>query len=113
MSRLEDELAFHVHAYRLPPPEREYRFAAPRRYRFDFCWPDRKVALEVQGGVWTGGRHTRGRGATSDAEKLSLAAAGGWRVLVVTAAHIRSGEAVRWIEQALARVVTRETGASE
>jgi very-short-patch-repair endonuclease len=101
MSALEDRLAFQLKACRLPTPEREYVFAKPRKFRFDFVWVKQKVAVEVNGAVWSHGRHTRGGGATSDAEKLSLAAVAGYRVLVVTAAHIDSGQAVTWIEQAL------------
>jgi very-short-patch-repair endonuclease len=102
VSELEDRLAFQLKAVRVPAPVREFRFAPPRRYRFDFAWPDRKVACEVQGAVWSQGRHTRGGGAESDAEKLSLAAVAGWRVLLVTRKHIESGEAVTWIEKAVA-----------
>ena len=60
------------------------------------------VAVEVDGGVWTGGRHVTGSGATKDAEKFSEAAALGWRVLRVTPAHVESGQAVAWLERALA-----------
>ena len=101
MSALEDTLAFQLRACKLPAPVREFRFCPSRRFRFDFAWPAQRVACEVQGGVWTQGRHTRGAGAERDAEKLSLAAVAGWRVLVVTEAHITSGAAFRWIEQAL------------
>lgn len=80
----------------------EYAFAPGRRFRFDVAWPARKIALEVDGGVWTGGRHTRGRGATSDAEKFSLAAILGWRVLRATTQQVRSGQAVAWVQAALA-----------
>ena len=73
------------------------------RWRFDLAWPDRHVAVEVDGGVWTGGRHVTGSGATKDAEKFSNAAALGWRCLRVTPAQVESGKAVWWMEQALAR----------
>ena len=103
MSELETMLAFQLRACKLPPPTREFRFAPPRRYRFDFAWVPQKVACEVQGAVWANGRHTRGAGAESDAEKLSLAAVGGWRVLVVTGRHIENGSALTWIEAALGK----------
>lgn len=102
MSQLEDELVWQVKAAKLPAPVRELAPITGRRFRFDLAWPDRKLACEVQGGVWTLGRHTRGAGAESDAEKLTLAALAGWRCLVVTAKHIRSGQALTWIELALA-----------
>lgn len=101
MSDLEEQLAFQLRAIGTVTPVREFRFAPPRRFRFDFAWPSVKLACEVQGGVWTDGRHTRGGGAETDAEKLSLAAVAGWRVLVVTRTHIESGAALRWIEAAL------------
>ena len=65
----------------LPTPHLEYVFAPPRKWRFDFAWPEQKVALEVEGAVWTRGRHTRGSGFVKDMEKYNLAAIMGWRVL--------------------------------
>lgn len=100
-SSLEQELLWQIRMAKVLEPVGQLRFAKPRRFAFDMAWPDRKLALEVNGAVWTQGRHTRGAGAESDAEKLSLAAIHGWRVLVVCAKHIRSGQALNWIEQAL------------
>ncbi len=63
----------------LPAPVAEYRFSSGRRWRFDFAWPDKLVAVEFDGGQWSpyGGRHNR----DSDREKMIPAAAAGWRVL--------------------------------
>lgn len=63
----------------LPEPVAEYRFAPPRRWRFDFCFPEQRVFVEFDGGQWVahGGRHNR----DSDREKLNIAAAMGWRGL--------------------------------
>lgn len=68
----------------IPRPEREWKFDAKRRWRFDYAWFERMVALEVEGGIWTGGRHTRGAGFVRDMEKYNRAAALGWRLLRVT-----------------------------
>jgi hypothetical protein len=68
----------------LPLPEREWKFEAKRRWRFDYAWPQQMIALEVEGGVWTGGRHTRGAGFVKDMEKYNRAAVLGWRLLRVT-----------------------------
>src|SRR5690606_39740371 len=57
MSALEDALALHIRAHKLPEPVREYRFHPERRWRFDFAWPDLRVAAEVEGGIHIGGRH--------------------------------------------------------
>jgi hypothetical protein len=69
---------------KLPMPVAEYVFAPPRKWRLDLAWPDRMVALEVQGGIWTRGRHARGSGLVKEHEKLNRAAALGWRVLYCT-----------------------------
>lgn len=65
----------------IPVAVTEYRFHPKRKWRFDFAWPTVRVALEVEGGVWTGGRHTRGAGFLRDMEKYNSAAIAGWRVL--------------------------------
>lgn len=68
----------------LPEPVREYRFHPTRRWRFDFAWPDAKVAVECEGGIWSRGRHVRGRGFESDCEKYNAATLLGWRVFRCT-----------------------------
>lgn len=74
----------------LPKPEKEFRFAPPRQWKFDFAWPDYKVALEIEGGAWTRGRHTRGAGYIRDMEKYSEAAILGWCVLRLTPTDSRN-----------------------
>ena len=76
----------------LPRPVAEYRFAPPRGWRLDFAWPDRLVALEVEGGVWTGGRHTRGAGFLKDVEKYNCAALAGWTLIRTTPAGLLSDD---------------------
>lgn len=68
-------------AANIPAPIAEYKFFASRRWRFDFAWPDKKLALEIQGGIWIGGRHSRGAALVKEWEKLNTAAANGWRVI--------------------------------
>ena len=100
-SPLEHQLAWQLHALGLPAPAREWRFAPPRRWRLDFAWPERRVAVEVDGGTWSGGRHVRGAGVEADCEKLSEAAARGWRVLRVSARMVRDGRAAELARRAL------------
>jgi len=103
-SELEEALAFQIKAVRIPQPEREYRFAPPRRWRFDMAWPDKMVAVECEGGIWGGkGRHVRGAGFTADCEKYNMAALQGWKVLRFTGEHIHRGDALVMIERALGR----------
>ncbi len=68
----------------LPEPVAEYRFAPPRRWRFDYAWPEARIAVEVEGGAWVGGRHTRAGGFIADMEKYNRAAVLGWRILRYT-----------------------------
>ena len=59
-------------------PKTEYKFLDKRRFRFDFAWPDRMIAMEIEGGVWITGRHTRGAGYSRDMQKYNLAGLLGW-----------------------------------
>jgi len=60
--------------------EREYKFHPVRKWRFDFADPHGKVAVEIEGGAFSGGRHTRGAGFIADCEKYNAAILMGWRV---------------------------------
>ena len=98
-SELEETLAFQIRAMKLPEPVREYRFHADRKWRFDFAWVDQRIAMEVEGGVWNGGRHGRGSGIVKDIEKGNAAVLLGWRMMRATGDMIKKGEAVRLLEQ--------------
>jgi len=94
-------MALLCQAYGLPQPEAEYRFDASRRWRFDFAWPDRRLAVEQEGGIWTNGRHTRGRGYLADLEKYNAATLAGWRVLRFTPEQINAGHCLNTLIEAL------------
>lgn len=79
----------------------EYRFDKKRLWRFDFAYPDRLIAIEVEGGVWSGGRHTTGKGFTDDCEKYNQAAALGWRVFRFTGAMVKDGRAFALINDVI------------
>lgn len=79
---LSDNFEFYLKAYKpnlLNKCEREFRFHKTRKWRFDFAWPDLKIAVEIDGGQFKkfGGRHAR----DSDREKLNEAVLLGWSVL--------------------------------
>lgn len=97
VSELEATFALIMRAGNLPDAQREYQFAPGRRYRFDFAWPAARAAVEIEGGVYSGGRHTRPAGYTADCEKYNLAALLGWRVLRYTGGMLDNPQAV--IEQ--------------
>lgn len=62
----------------------EYKFLHDRRFRFDVAIPSSKVAIEFEGGIWSNGRHTRGKGYANDAKKYNMATMHGWRLLRYT-----------------------------
>ena len=93
-SKLEMRFARIIDAADLPLPVTEYRFHPTRRWRFDFAWPEHKLAVEIEGGAWTGGRHTRGSGFVSDCDKYNAATILGWRVLRFTTSHLRDEQAI-------------------
>lgn len=75
----------------LPLPNTEYLFCANRRWRFDYAWIERHIALEIEGGIFTGGRHVAGKGFLGDMEKYNAAAFLGWKVFRFTPSQILSG----------------------
>ena len=84
----------------IKPPVTEHRFDAVRRWRMDYAWPDLKIALEVEGGIWSRGRHTRGAGFLKDCEKYNEAAIAGWTVLRTTPSALCSAETISMIKRA-------------
>ena len=80
-----------------PDPATELLFHPKRKWRFDYAWEEQKLALEVHGGIHSGGRHTRGRGFVEDRAKMNEAALLGWTVLEVTPEHIKSGQLRAWL----------------
>ena len=101
MSALEEQLAQHIALVGLPEPQREYRFAPPRRWRADFAWPDRLLLVECEGGTRQHGRHNRHSGFEKDCAKYNAAVLLGYRVLRFTGDMVTSGEAIGVIEKAL------------
>ena len=95
------ELAFQINAVHLPAPEREYRFHETRRWRFDLAMQQYqfKLAVEIDGGGFVNGRHSRGKGIEADCEKFAEAAILGWVVLRVTPRQVKNGQALTWIER--------------
>lgn len=98
-----------------PVPVPEYQFAKhlelaqlklinqvkPRKWAVDWAWPEQKLALEVEGGIFIQGRHARGAGMVKDMEKYNALACLGFRLLRVTPEHVRNGMALTWIQLAL------------
>jgi very-short-patch-repair endonuclease len=96
---LADTLAQHLRAMRLPLPVREYAALAPRKFRCDLAWPDRKLYVEVDGGELMQGRHNRAAGMASDCEKAALLTLAGWVGFRFVGSQVKSGFALRMLEQ--------------
>jgi very-short-patch-repair endonuclease len=103
MSHLEVMLDDQLCLAGIDPEDTEFYAIPGRRFRWDFAWPSKKILVEVQGAIWVKGGHSTGTGITRDAEKLNLATLAGWKILIVTAEHIKSGQALLWIQEALSQ----------
>ncbi len=100
-SQLEAELALQIKALGLPEPIREYQAIKGRKFRFDFAWLEQRLLVEVNGGTYTKGAHSTGRGIARDYEKANLATLDGWRVLSFDGKSVKDGTAVEVIRKAL------------
>lgn len=94
----------------IPRFEREYRFAPPRRWRIDFAFPDVKLAVEIEGGIWIKGGHTRGSGFMKNVEKYNALALLGWRLLRFTPEQVENtkylGDTLKTIQEFFLRDLT-------
>lgn len=88
-------------AHGLPTPVHEYQFDPARKWRVDYLF-DSWLALEVEGGVWAEGRHTRGQGFVDDISKYNELAIAGYVLIRCTPADIQSGAAFDLVRRALA-----------
>lgn len=91
-SELELMFAKQLTVLGIQPPQREFKFHPNRDWRLDYAWPDRRLAVEVQGMP-----HRIRERFLSDVEKLAMAQIHGWRVLLVAGQDVRSGRAVSWL----------------
>jgi hypothetical protein len=101
-SKPEIELALSLDALPpIPDPyEMEYRFHPTRKWRFDFAYPRRMIAVEVEGGVFSRGRHNRPSGFIADCEKYNEAQLLGWTVIRVVPRKGWIGETLAMIRRA-------------
>lgn len=82
----------------------EFRFHKTRQWRFDYAIPEHRIAIEVEGGVWTQGRHTRPQGFLRDMEKYNTAAVVGWRVLRFTPTELYTSKTLDLIRDAIINI---------
>jgi len=72
-----------------------------RRWRFDFACPSQRLAVEVEGSLFTGGRHGGTPSAIRDLHKYNAAVVLGWRVVRVEPKMIANGRALTLVRAAL------------
>jgi very-short-patch-repair endonuclease len=95
MSDLEEKFAAQWAAEGLPEYVRNFKPWAPERgFEIDFAIPDRKIGIEVEGGIFRKGGHSSGAGIARDIDKHNLALFTGWRIVRVTSSQVSNGEAL-------------------
>ena len=106
----EDALAFQLTAVGLTGFERQHRYAKPRKLAADFAWPESRLLVEVQGGIWGRKAHGSITGILADIDRLNAATLAGWRLLRVTPDMVKSGVALQVIERALGAELSGNSG---
>lgn len=90
----------------IPKPEIEYHFHSSRNWRFDFAWPQQKVFLEIDGGIWTTGGHNRGAQMLKTWEKENEAAILGWRCIRCQPDEVNTFQTAELLKRALGLIKT-------
>ena len=106
LSQREILLGLHLKELGYGDYQREFQFYPERKWRFDFAVVRNdglksalKLAIEIEGGIWTQGRHTRGQGFLNDCEKYNTAVIFGWDVLRFSVDDVLNGQARETLRQ--------------
>jgi very-short-patch-repair endonuclease len=97
----EETFLFQIRAEGLPAPAVQLPFHSSRKWRLDFAWIDYKIAVEVDGGTKSRGRHVRHEGFEGDCFKRNEATARGWRIFNFTSDMVKSGHALGFMKGVL------------
>ncbi len=101
-SDLEAALLYYLRVGGLPAPVTQYKAVEGRRWVWDFAYPEQRLLIEVQGGIWMErGGHNTGNGLQRDYEKNNAAVLAGWRVLYFSREMIEDLRAVEVVRAAL------------
>ena len=103
-------LETHLKELGLKNIEVEHRFARSlcREWRSDYFIPAFSqekicvkipVLVEIEGGAWSAGRHTRGKGYSDDCLKYSTASAMGFKVFRFTTQQVLSGDSKAFLKK--------------
>lgn len=83
----------------IPDPIEEFKFHPTRKWRVDLCWPDQKLVLEIEGGIFTNGRHVRPTGFIKDIEKYNALSILGYSLLRCTTQQMKSCESYDFLRE--------------
>lgn len=101
----EQTLAYQCIADKLPPFVQNYVFLEHRKFEIDLAWPEYRVGVEVNGGVWSKGAHGRPLAILRDMEKSNLLVLSGWKVLRYTPQEVSVGIALAGLKKLLMRTM--------
>lgn len=82
----------------------QHKFHPSRRWKFDFAWPLVRVAAEIHGATFAGGRHVNGLGYWGDRIKINAAQRLNWKVFELVAQDV---EDQRVLGEILCEIETR------
>lgn len=82
----------------LPDPVFEWHYIPGRKFRMDVAWPELKIGIEVEGGLWMKAAHSTGKGIKRDMEKGNLSILAGWRVFRVEPKELCMLETVKMVK---------------
>jgi very-short-patch-repair endonuclease len=96
-------------AFGIPIPVRELVFHPTRKWRFDYAWPDLKIAVEIEGGIWMNGRgaHSRPSNIERDMQKQNAGGLLGWRIFRFTPRQLKTGEVQEFMKTVFQRMGQR------
>ena len=101
-------MAFQLKAMKIPFIREFNYLPSMPKVRCDFFFEKANLIVEIEGGVtlWVNGKKVRGRhtshiGFTKDCIKYNQAVILGYSVMRMTPDHVKSGQALCWIEEFL------------
>lgn len=107
-----ETFAWQLKAHKLPDLDKEIRFHPKRKWRIDYGYPELKIGVEYEGGIYGIGKacpvcrqrkqggHTRGKHFESDSEKYAEANLLGWIIIRTADNMIQSGLTIDLLKRA-------------
>jgi len=107
-TKLENSLLLLIRQNHLPEPVPQFKFCPDRKWVADFAYPEQKILIECEGGLWRKNQEGQWAGAHSypgailrDIEKYNQAALLGYRLFRFTDYQLKDGSAIEILKKAL------------